>query len=71
MDSVAFAAGLLGVRCLYASQRGRGFQEPALAEEHDTGPSHNDIAVAAISAVEAEAVPLVVWFDGDPAHASA
>jgi len=60
MDTVAFAAWLLGVRCLDASQRGRAFQELALAEEHDTGSSHNGIAVAAMTAVEAEAVPLVV-----------
>jgi len=60
MDSVAFAAWLLGVRCLDASQRGRAFQELALAEEHDTGSSHNGIAVAAMTAAEAEAVPSVV-----------
>ena len=60
MDSVAFAAWLLGVRCLDASQRGRAFQELVLAEEHDTGSSHNGIAVAAMTAVEAEAVPSAV-----------
>jgi len=60
MDLVAFATWLLGVRYLDASQRGRAFQELALAEEHDTGSSHKGIAVAAMTAVEAEAVPLVV-----------
>ncbi len=60
MDAVAFATWLLGVQCLDASQRGRSFQELALAEEHDTDSSHNGIAVAAMTIVEAEAVPLVV-----------
>ncbi len=60
MDSVAFATWLLGVRCLDASQRGRGFQELALAEEPDPGSAHKGIAVAAMTAVEAEAVPSVV-----------
>jgi len=60
MDAVAFATWLLGVRCLDASQRGRAFQELVLAEEHDTGASHNGIAVAAMTVVEAEAVPSVV-----------
>ena len=60
MDAVAFATWLLGVRCLDASQRGRAFQELALAEEHDAGASHKGIAVAAMTAVEAEAVPSVV-----------
>ncbi len=60
MDTVTFATWLLGVRCLDASQRGRAFQELALAEEHDTGASHKGIAVAAMTAVEAEAVPSVV-----------
>jgi transposase-like protein len=57
MDSVAFATWLLGVRCLDASQRGRVFQELALAGEPDPGSSHKGIAVAAMTAVEAEAVP--------------
>jgi transposase-like protein len=60
MDAVAFATWLLGVRCLDASQRGRAFQELALAGEPDPGSSHKRIAVAAMAVVEAEAVPLVV-----------
>jgi transposase-like protein len=47
MDSVAFATWLVGIRRLDASQRGRAFQELALAEANHPGASHDGKTVAA------------------------
>ena len=47
MDSVAFASWIVGIRRLDASQRGRAFQELALAEANDLGASDDGATGAA------------------------
>ncbi len=60
MDAVAFASWLLGIRRLDASQRGRAFQELALAEEPDTTAPHGDAVITAAALVQTVAAPPAV-----------
>lgn len=59
MDSVAFASWIVGIRRLDASQRGRAFQELALAEANDLGASDDGATGAAAAPGEPQAVQSV------------
>src|SRR5271167_3281772 len=59
MDSIAFTTWLVGVRRLDASQRGRVFQELALAEANDPDASDDGATVAAATPGGIEAVPSI------------
>jgi len=59
MDSIAFTTWLVGVRRLEASQRGRVFQELALAEANDPDASDDGATVAAATPGGIEAVPSI------------
>ena len=59
MDSVAFASWIVGIRRLDASQRGRAFQELALAEANDLGASDDGATGAAAPPGEPQAVQSV------------
>src|SRR5271157_5873926 len=59
MDSIAFTTWLVGVRRLDASQRGRVFQELALAEANEPDASDDGATVAAATPGGIEVVPSI------------